>query len=220
MTAPPAGVCVPVCAVCAAPCPPPFRAPTAELAPDLDGRPGEPARSTLRRWVARCRSCGAASSDLASLPAIAAETVRRPDYAAEPDSFLRWAQICHAAGQLEAAAEATLQAAWSAEDAGRDAAPLRRRAAGLWQGDPLRQIDILRRAAAFAEAQALAHAASFPPDTAAAQILAFERARIDAQDPARYAISSALRPPASKPHVTHGQKSPPTLLARLFGRRD
>jgi len=32
----------PAC-VCGGPCRPPFRASTGELAPDLDGRPGEPA---------------------------------------------------------------------------------------------------------------------------------------------------------------------------------
>ncbi len=69
------------CAVCGAPCPAPFRAPAAELAPDLDGRPGEPARSTLPRWIATCRRCGASAPDLAALPQGAAETVRASGYA-------------------------------------------------------------------------------------------------------------------------------------------
>ena len=206
-----------VCAICATPCPPPFRVPPAELAPDLDGRPGEPARSTLGRWVARCRRCGAAGPDLAALPETAAGTVKAPAYAAEADDFLRWAMICRDAGRPGAAAEAILQAAWRAEDAGRDALSLRRRAADAWQGDTLRRIDILRRAAAFAEARALVEGLG-ELDEDAARIVAFERARIDAADPARYAISSALRPPARTPHVTHGQKSAPGLLARLFGR--
>ena len=193
--------------------------PTAELAPDLDGRPGEPARSTLPRWVARCQHCGAAAPDLAARPATAAATIQNPAYIAEPDDFLRWSQICQDADQAGDAAEAILQAAWRAEDQNRDAAPLRRRAAALWQGDPLRQIDILRRAGAFEAAQALTDDMK-NLDEASASILAFQRARIAASDPARYAISSALRPPARSPQVTHTQKPAPNLLARLFRRKN
>src|SRR5437763_563145 len=64
----------PACGLCGAPAPPPFRAPPPELAPELDLRPGEPARSTLSRWVLTCRSCGACAPDLAVLPAEAAAT--------------------------------------------------------------------------------------------------------------------------------------------------
>lgn len=207
-----------VCGVCGALCPTAFRVPPAELAPDLDGRPGEPARSTLKRWVATCRSCGAAAPDLAALPLEAGAIVRSPAYAAEPSPFLRWAMICDARGDRAAQAEAVLQAAWRAEDDGADAAPLRRRAAALWQGDALRLIDILRRAGAFDPARA-AIAALGQLDEAAARIVDFERKRIDAGDAARYAISSALRPPARTPHVAHGPKKPsPGFLGRLFGR--
>ncbi|MDT7952880.1 MAG: hypothetical protein RQ966_15355 [Acetobacteraceae bacterium] len=209
----------PACGICGTRCRPPFRAPAAELAPDLDGRPGEPARSPLGRWVALCPGCGAAAPDLAALPASAAPIVRRDDYAAEPDRFLRWSILAAATGDPAAAAEAILQAAWRQEDEGHDATALRRRAAAIWTGDPLRRIDILRRAGALAEAEA--EAASLTGlDEDQRRILDFQRARIAAGDTARYAISSALRPPARTPHVTHGQRAPARtgLLSRLFGR--
>lgn len=172
------------CAVCGAPARPPFRAPRPELAPDLDLRPGEPARSTLPRWIATCPRCGACAPDLADMPAGAAGTVRSDPYrtlTGPPGTlpFLRWAMICEAAGEREMAAEAVLQAAWVLDDAGAgarggpgadaeadagadaagDAAALRRRAAGLWDrtdsGEArLRRVDALRRAGAFAEAAA------------------------------------------------------------------
>ncbi len=205
------------CSVCGQACRPPFRVPPAELAPDLDGRPGEPARSTLPKWVATCRQCGAAGPDLASLPAVAGEVVGRPGYAAERSPFLRWAMIAEAAGEAAQAAEAVLQAAWAADDAGEDAAALRRRAAAGWQGDLLRKIDILRRAGALAEARAVA-ASVQRPDEEARAILEFQQARIEAGDTGRHLISSALRPPARSPHVTHGKAAPKGLFGRLFGR--
>lgn len=211
-----------MCGACGVSCPPPYAVPAAELAPDLDGRPGEPARSTLQRWVTLCRNCGAAGPDLAALPDRAEEVVGWEAYRAEPSRFLRWAMIAQAAGRRDEAAEAVLQAAWLAEDEGADGSPLRLRAAAMWVGDPLRRVDVLRRAGAFAAA-AEAAAAIEPEGEAAAQILAFERARIAAGDAARYAISSALRPPARSPHASHGRARPGPkpargLLSRLFGR--
>ena len=206
----------PACAICQTKCRPPFRAPAAELAPDLDGRPGEPARSTLSRWVALCPGCGAAAPDLAALPPTAAPIVHSDDYRAEPDRFLRWSRL---APDPQAAAEAILQAAWLREDKEQDGADLRRRAAAAWHGDPLRRVDILRRAGALAEATALAGSIT-GLDEDGSRILAFQQDRIAAADTARHAISSALRPPARTPHASHVQKpsNKPGLLARLFGR--
>ena len=213
----PAGSTPPACAVCGTSCKPPFRAPSAEYAPDLDGRPGEPARSTLSRWIALCPGCGAAAPDLAALSPDAAAIVRSEIYQAEPDRFLRWSRLA------ADPAEALLQAAWRREDKNEDATDLRRRAADAWQGNPLRRLDILRRAGEFEAAAALADSMA-GLDEDQGRILAFQQDRIAAADASRYAISSALRPPARTPHVTHGQKpasQPGTvsgLLARLFGR--
>lgn len=214
-----------LCAVCGAPAPPPFRPPPPEQAPDLDGRPGEPARSTLPRWVARCRRCGACGSNLARLPGTAAGTVRNDeDYRATQSPFLRAAAICRAVGDTPGAAEAALQAAWEADDAGRDARALRLAAVAAW-GEPdgpeqaLRLLDVLRRAEAFDAAHARANAlATQDLDETSARLLAFQRERIDARDAGRHLISSALRPPARTPHVTHGKPVSTSFWRRLTGR--
>lgn len=199
---------MPACAACGIAAPSPFRAPPAEGAPDLDGRPGEPTRSTLRRWVLRCRGCGACAPDLATLPPAARETVRSPAYHAHHSSFLRWAAL--AAGTPDEA-EALLQAAWEAEDTGADASALRRRAASLWPAPTdveaaLRLADIQRRAGLLAEAAATLDA--WPEgDDSSVRIAAFERARVAAGDTGRHLLSSALRPPARTPHVIHGKRA-------------
>lgn len=219
----------PACCVCGAPARPPFRAPTAELAPDLDHRPGEPARSTLPRWIATCRRCGASGPDLAALPASADTVVRSDAYRAlripgPAMPFLRFALICERTGDPAAAAEATLHAAWALDDAGQDAADLRRRAVALF-GEPdgpeaaLRLIDMLRRAGDYAAADARAASLDGTAlDENSAAILAFQRERIAAADPARHMISSVLRPPARRPHVTHGRTEAAGFWGRLFGR--
>ena len=215
------------CAACGAPARAPFRAPPAEQAPDLDGRPGEPTRSTLPQWVATCRRCRASAPDLQALPegpeaVTASESHRALSGPAAP--FLRWAALCEAAGQRAAAAEAVLQGAWALDDAGQDAAALRLRAAELW-GEPdgtedvLRLVDILRRAGAHDAALAMAarlDGAALDENSAA--ILQFQQARIAEGDTGRHGIGSALRPPARRPHVTHGRKTEAGgLWRRLFG---
>jgi len=219
----------PACSVCGAPARPPFRAPAAELAPDLDHRPGEPTRSTLPRWIATCRRCGASGPNLAALPAGADEVVRSDAYRAlrtpgPAMPFLRWALICQATGDLPTAAEVTLHAAWALDDAGEDAADLRQRAVALF-GEPdgpeaaLRLIDVLRRAGGYAAAEARAAGLDGTSlDENSAAILAFQRQRIAAADPARHMISSALRPPARRPHVTHGRTEATGFWGRVFGR--
>ncbi len=219
----------PACSVCGTPVRPPFRAPTAELAPDLDHRPGEPTRSTLPRWIATCRRCGASGPDLAALPTGADEVVRSDAYRALRSlgpamPFLRWALICERTGDLSMAAEATLHAAWALDDAGQDAAGLRRRAVTLF-GEPdepeaaLRLIDILRRAGDFTAAEARAASLDGTAlDENSAAILAFQRQRIAAANSARHMISSALRPPARRPHVTHGRTEATSFWGRVFGR--
>jgi len=206
----------------------------AELAPDLDHRPGEPARSTLPQWIATCRRCGASGPDLARLPAGADAVVRSDEYRALQTPgpampFLRWALICERTGDAEGAAEATLHAAWALDDAGQtgtgqDAAGLRRRAAALF-GAPegpeaaLRLIDVLRRAGDFAAASRRAGELNLEAfDENSAAILGFQRDRIAAGDAARHMISSALRPPARRPHVTHGRTPEVGFWGRLFGR--
>jgi hypothetical protein len=227
---------VSACALCGSPARPPFRAPAPEQAPDLDRRPGEPTRSTIAQWLSVCPGCGAAAPDLASLPAAARPVVDDPDYAAlhaqEPAAarpFLCWSMICLRTGNV-AAAEAMLQAAWVADDAGDEAAARTWRldAVALWgepadAADAQRLLDVLRRAGAFDRAATLAEdLLSRAPDRDAAAILRFQLARIAAGDAGRHTIASVLPPPARSPHVAHGRKAatPATggFWRRLFGR--
>jgi hypothetical protein len=221
------------CAVCGAPVRTPFRAPQPEIAPDLDMRPGEPARSTLPDWIETCGTCRAAAPDLTALPAGAGPVVKSDAYHAltgavseETLPFLRWAMICRETGDAPTAAEATLQAAWAADDAAdtAGAASLRREVARLW-GEPadeetaVRLIDVLRRAGEFAAAEARADAlAKQDLNEAAAQIVAFQRARIAARDIGRHLISSAVPPPAHTPHASQGKRTSVGFWERLFKR--
>lgn len=219
------------CAACGTKVPPPFRAPPAELAPDLDLRPGEPTRGTLMQWLQCCAGCGATAPDLSVLYGTATSIVASPGYrhVTGPDyalPFLRWAAICQAAGDARNTGEAFLQAAWAADDAddSANAVQWRRLAARAWAETEsfelaLRQIDALRRAGDFPQAEAAAQRlAAERPDDATAQILAFQRARIAERNTGRHLMSSALRPPAHRPHVSHGKSGRKGFFARLFGR--
>jgi hypothetical protein len=140
---------------------------------------------------------------------------------------LAWSHVREETGALHAAAEASLQAAWVADDLSRPdlARTWRLEAVALWRSGPpldaeqtVRVVDALRRAEAWddAEATAAALAKSNPPD-AVAQVLALERRLIGAGDSGRHTVASALPPPARRPHVTHqriaGRSEP--LFARL-----
>jgi hypothetical protein len=209
------------CALCGTPAPPPFRAPAQEGSPDLDGRPGEPTRSTLRRWVLSCRGCRACAPDLAALPEAARGIVATESYRRLASPFLRWAALVEGTPDE---AEALLQAAWDAEDEGRDALDLRRRAAEHWPHPAdaeaaLRLADIQRRAGLLTEAAGTIDALGPGLDDAVSRIAAFERARISAADTGRHLLSSALRPPARTPHVVHGKREAGGFWTRLLGSR-
>jgi hypothetical protein len=225
------------CAVCGAMVRPVFRAPAPELAPDLDFRPGEPARSTLRRWVTECSGCGSAAPDLSALAPQDAEVVRAdPEYAALraqapifARGFLLWALLCQRRGEAWAQAEALLQAAWAADDAEETewAAAWRQQAAAHWPDSAEIQprlclVDIYRRAGDFPDASAAAESlAHVQLDESSAAILAFQRRLIGERETGRQLLSSALRPPASRPHVSYNQSRPApagSFWRRLFGR--
>src|ERR1700710_3123501 len=130
-----------ICGVCGASVRPAFRAPQPEIAPDLDMRPGEPARSTLRDWVQACPRCGAVAPELSTLPSAARSVVESDEYRMlstraleETLPFRRWALICERTGDRPQQAEALLQAAWAADDAAAMSEPakLRSTVAALW----------------------------------------------------------------------------------------
>jgi hypothetical protein len=217
------------CAVCGGPARAPFRAPRPpEVAPDLDMRPGEPVRSTLRDWLQACGSCGAAAWDLSALPPVAKSVAESAAYRALASEaaedtllFRRWAMICLAAGDKEAAAEATLQGAWAADDGVNmvEAAKLRRDVAVLW-GDPadlatgLRLLDVLRRAGEFAAVEARgAKMAASAPDAFAAAVITFQRERAAERDVGSHLVSSA-----APGHRVPSDLSAPKFWDRLFTR--
>lgn len=222
-----------LCAVCGTVTRPPFAMPAAEGAPDLDFRPGEPARSTIAQWVQTCRNCLAAAPDLAALPLSAAEVVRSENYkwlerhAAHVRPHLRWARLC--AAHLRGAV--FLQAAWSEDDAGNDdaARALRLRAIRAW-GTPdaaearMRKIDVLRRVGNFERARMHADILlESDPDPTSAALLQFQLARIADGDVGRLMMSAALPRSTIRPHVARhpAAASPepkPGFFARLFGR--
>jgi len=221
---------------------PGFRPPAPEQAPDLDLRPGEPVRSTMARWLEACPHCGYAAPNIAEAHPAGAQAVAAAPYraliadTAHPvlaRRFLAWAHVLEETGALHAAAEATLHAAWVADDLNRDdlARQWRREAVALWRSGPaldaeqsVRVIDALRRAGDFAEAEGAAEAlAALNPPEAVAQVTALEARLITAEDTGRHSIASALAPPARRPHVTHQPKKRPpeggglkSWLRRIF----
>jgi hypothetical protein len=219
------------CGVCGNPSRAAFQAPQAEIAPDLDMRPGEPARSTLRDWVQICPRCGAAAPDLTALPSTARAIVESDEYRIlsttaleETLPFRRWALICERTGDRPQQAEALLQAAWAADDAAAMSEPARLRAevAALWAHTNdvelgLRRLDVLRRAGQFDAASSWAatlteRGANEP----AATIIAFQQVRIEQRDIGRHLISSAFPPPAHAPNVAHDERATIGFWSRLL----
>jgi len=199
-----------------------FRPIAPEQAPDLDLRPGEALRSTMDRWLQQCPHCGYAAPDIGKAHPGAVAAVKAAPFRAliQDDShpplarrFLAWAHVLEETGALAASAEATLQAAWVADDLGRAdlARAWRLEAVALWRcGPPLdteqevRVVDALRRAGAWEDAEASADglAQSRPPE-AVADVVALEQRLIAARDGGRHTMASALPPPARRPHVAH-----------------
>ncbi|MFC7476532.1 hypothetical protein ACFQS7_19350 [Dankookia sp. GCM10030260] len=220
---PPAAEALPRCAVCGTGSrQPPFRPDPPEQAPDLDLRPGEPVRSTMARWLQQCPSCGYAAPNItkahpAAAQAVAAAPFRallaETGYPPLARRFLAWAHVLEETGALHAAAEATLHAAWVADDLAKDdlARMWRLDAVALWRGGPpldqeqtVRIIDALRRAEAWGDAFATGEALGLadPPD-AVAQVVGLEMRLITARDAGRHTVATALPPPARRPHASH-----------------
>jgi hypothetical protein len=196
------------CGVCGGPVRAPYHAPRRpEIGPDMDMRPGEPVRSTLRDWVQACGKCGAAAWDLTTLSPDARTVTESAPYrslsleAAEDTLlFRRWAMICQAAGESGMAAEATLMGAWAADDGAdmAEAAKLRRDVAALW-GNPadlaiaLRLLDVLRRAGEFGAVETQAQRlAGQDLDGFARAVVAFHRDSAAARDASRHLLSSSV----------------------------
>lgn len=213
--------------------------------PDLDLRPAEMARSTMQHWLQQCPACGYVAPRIDEAEPQAAAIVQAGPYRALlaetsfpplARRFLCRAMLLEEMGDLHGAAEATLQAAWVADDARKPdlARAWRLDAVALFrQGPPppleqrVRIVDILRRAGDFGGAAAQAgelERAGLPDPVD--RVLAFERRLIAAGDVRAYTVASALPPPAARPHVTHRGMARPRhgrggllgALRRLFGR--
>ena len=228
---------LPRCAVCGTGSrQPAFRPDPPEQAPDLDLRPGEPVRSTMPRWLQQCPACAYAAPDITRAhPAAAAAVAAAPFRALMAEAsypplarrFLAWGHVLEETGALHASAEATLHAAWVADDLAKPdlARDWRRDAVALWRSGPrldaeqtVRVIDALRRAEAWDDAAATVEALSRTrPPEAVMQVIGLEARLIAARDAGRHTVASALPPPARRPHVSHQRVAArgESLLARL-----
>lgn len=231
-----------VCAVCSTESrQPSFRASAPEQAPDLDLRPGEPLRGSIGHWLQQCPRCGYAAPDIRearpSAPRVVAAAPFRAliNDAATPAlsrRFLAWAHVLEETGAMHEAAEAMLQAAWTADDLNRGdlARAWRMEAVALWRSGPaldfeqsLRVIDALRRAEAWDTAHdAIATLAQETLPESVRQVLSLEARLVEAGDARRHTVASALPPPARRPHASHqkiiGRGSLFGWLKRLFRR--
>ncbi|EHL97681.1 hypothetical protein HMPREF9946_04029 [Acetobacteraceae bacterium AT-5844] len=225
------------CAVCGGESrQPPFRPNPPEQPPDLDLRPGEPLRSTMARWLQQCPHCAYAAPDIARAHPAAAEAVAagpfralvaETSYPPLARRFLAWAHVLEETGALHAAAEATLHAAWVADDLNRPdlAAEWRRDAVALWRGGPnldaeqtVRVIDALRRAQAWEDAAVTAEAlTATQPSSHVAQVLALESRLVAAKDSGRHTLASALPPTFPRPHVAQQRVGRPAPQAGQGG---
>jgi len=198
-----------------------MRAVTQHGPPDLDLRPAETARSSMPYWVQQCPGCGYVAPRIDRADATAAAIVSGGHYRALRAEagypplarrFLCRAMLLEETGDLHGAEEATLQAAWVADDARRPdlARAWRLDAVALFRQGPkpdleqrVRIVDILRRAGDFdgAAAQAGELEGSGLPDPVD-RVVAFERRLIAAGDIRSYTVASALPPPATRPHVS------------------
>ncbi len=216
------------CGACGAPARPPFRPPQAESSPDLDMRPGEPARSTLRKWILTCPVCDACAPDLGRLGHAATMMMGSPDYAGLKSPryavpFLRWGLLCPQAER----AEALLMAAWMADDAKDAAAAMkfRRQSIRNWPegadlASGLKLVDVMRRAGDLVHAERTAQALlGVARDDISISILKFQLGRVAAEDSGRHLLASAVPPPAHRPHVAVGPQKPAKgFWSRLLGR--
>lgn len=231
-----------VCAVCSTESRQPvFRASAPEQAPDLDLRPGEPLRGSIGHWLQQCPRCGYAAPDIREARPSAARVVAAAPFralindAATPAlsrRFLAWAHVLEETGAMHEAAEAMLQAAWTADDLNRGdlARVWRMEAVALWRSGPplddeqrLRVVDALRRAEAWDAAQdAIETLAQDTLPDAVRQVLSLEARLIEAGDARRHTVASALPPPSRRPHVSHqkliGRGSLFGWVKRLFRR--
>jgi hypothetical protein len=186
--------------------------------PDLDSRPPEMARSTIRTWVQRCPSCGYCAASLDDDSPHVREAMARPEYDAQlrrqgftklANSFCCESLIAAEAGDLARATWSLVHAAWACDDLGRAeaAAECRRRAAEMLQraesaGQQVADqpgeaaailVDLLRRAHQMESAAAVLSARrQEASDKVIRRVLEYHSRLIARRDTSEHAIDEAL----------------------------
>ncbi len=180
--------------------------------PDLDTRPPEMMRSTMRLWVQECSTCGYVAKDISQPPHASASLYcgeggwRGIAYSDYPDlaaRFLKLADLQEGVGHTFEAAWSALRAAWSCDDREDEAhaTACRQRAIGyfsrtvgqvrMFPKEPGAMealfADIHRRAGDFDGAIHWTDTGiEQRPDSAISAVLYFQRAKSMVQDRARY----------------------------------
>ena len=185
-------------------------------APDLDTRPGEPLRSTLKYWMQLCPECGYASSDISTIHDEAPGLIETEDYqrplfdSTTPEiarPFFCHALILNHVKQYADAGWTALHAAWACDDAGDEASASRARelAVRYWKhgkrhgqafGDEPEEFalatDVLRRARKFEDALIACTEGidleDVPPMIH--HVLLFEKTLIQRRDSQRYSLAT------------------------------
>lgn len=211
--------------------------------PDLDLRPPEMARSTMRYWLQHCQSCGLVASNLTAPEDGTQQVLTSSDYrSAACDSsmpelarlFVCRSLIEEALGQFREAFSRRLAAAWVCDDAKlsqlarkcrEEAAALLQESAELSGEDRLRLLDVLRRTGNWEEAERLGQDLSAEQlDEQLLQIVGFQQVLIKNRDDSCHSMqevfAQVLPPP---PAVTESAPPPPkrrrSSLFRKWWRR-
>lgn len=184
--------------------------------PDLDTRPPEMARSTIRFWVRRCPSCGYCAPEISRGSDLAKTTITSEAYRGQlnsprfpelANSFLCQAILLASEDDHAGAGWAALRAAWACDDAHlEEAASCRTIAAEHFNTatavgqsyavDPSVEqailADLLRRSNQFQKAiQAAEEGLARCPDDLARRVLVFQKALAEEHDADCHTIAEA-----------------------------
>jgi hypothetical protein len=193
------------------------KAASSREAPDLDTRPGEPLRSTIKHWMQTCPECGYVAADISSVHEDASDFIATQDYQRQrfdsttPDvarPFLCHALILNHVKQYADAGWTALHAAWASDDANDEAAARKARELAIhyWKhgkrhgqafgdltGDEFAlAADVLRRAGHFEEALVTCTEGIGLEelDPVIEHVLLFEKTLIQRRDSSRYSLAT------------------------------
>ncbi len=190
---------------------------TAVGLPDLDSRPGGPARQAILKRIRRCRSCGYCAPVLSDGDDVVVRVVRSPEYQRVhriptfprlAQKWMCWSTIQEESDEFSAAGWSSLRAAWVCDDrllpvpakSARDRSiRLFERARDVSQSfgsaaasEAALLADLLRRSGNFENAAEVAGSAT-PDDGTLATILAAQRLWSVRRDAGCYTLTDAVR---------------------------